>query len=321
MAKKSTPILLLLAALVIIVIVSIYLSSVYLSGGIPGSANVGSPVIVSTGSGTVYRISAPMPTVNETYPVYRTVTPVVTENYVRKIAKNFSLEGEVSTMGSGILLIKDTAKEPEERVEVFQNSGGFRYTIPDKMFPTVDHQPNLPSDDEAKVIAETYCSGRGLLSEGECFDNVSVCFRQGAWDAGKEISSYNVTLAAQCRQTIDDLPTVGGTTTVYIGEAGEVVGVTKTSREREENPVRYSSIISPEQAIEELAAGTDVITPLGGNYDNVTITNISLAYWIEPLASSQEYVYPVYVFSGTAEGKGESYPVSRYLWAIPSAKR
>ncbi|WP_165077313.1 hypothetical protein [Methanogenium sp. MK-MG] len=297
------------------------ITSVYLFGGIPGSEDLGSPVTVSTGSGTIYILSAEMPTVNETYPVYKTVTPVVTEDYVREIAEIFSLEGDISTMGSGILQIKNTSKEPDERIEVFINSGGFRYTIPDKMFPTVDHQPDLPSDDEAKVIAETYCADRGLLPEGDCFNQVSVYFSQGAWDAGKEISSYNVTLAAQCRQTINDLPTIGGATTVYIGEGGEVVGVTKKSRELEEKPVRYSNIISPEQATKELAAGNDVITPLEGNYDKVTITDISLAYWIEPLVSSQEYVYPVYVFSGTAEGNGESYPVYRYIWAIPSAER
>lgn len=311
-----------MTAIILAVLAIAAIASISLFGGTPEGDPSDTQVVVATGSGTRYILSAEMPSVNDTYPVYRTVTPTVTEDYVKEIAAPFDLTGEVKTLGTGIFEIYDNSKEPDELIEVFKNSGGFRYTVPDNMFPTVDHQPELPTDDEAKAIAEKYCAERGIIPEGECIGGeVSVSYTQGAWDCGKQVSSYDVTLAIRCRQTINGLPTIGGATTVYIGEGGEVVGVTKQSREIEDVPVRYATIITPEQATEELAPGNEGSKPLEEVYDSVTITDISLAYWIEPLVSSQEYVYPVYAFSGTAEEKGETYPVYRYVWAIPSAER
>lgn len=285
------------------------------------SPNHNSLVVTPTGSDTEFILAAKFPELNSKYPVYKTVQPIVSKEYINGIARIFDLEGEVSEMTHNSLQVIDTRKTPEEHIEVFENSGGYRYSIPDRKFRTVDYQPELPSFDEAKYIADKYLNSKHLMPENADFMNVSVCYCQSEWIAGRSdpLITYDILLCVPYAQKIAGLPTIGGTLTVYIGEKGEIAGVTNKMRVVEKDPVRYTEIISPQHAFEKFSMGNYVIKPLDEIYNKITIQDISLAYWIAPLADRQEYVSPVYVFSGTAEGDGETYPIVRYVWANASS--
>jgi len=283
--------------------------------------NSNSLVVIPIGSDTEYILATKFPELNSKYPIYKTVQPIVSKEYINGIVNVFNLEGEVSELTPDILQVTDPRKTLEEQLEVFKNSGGYRYSIPEKKFRTVDYQPELPSFNEAKDIADKYLSSKHLLPENADFMNVSVCYSQSEWIAGKPdpLITYDILLSVLYAQKIADLPTIGGTLTVYVGEKGEIAGVTNKMRVVEEDPALYTGIITPQLAFEKLTKRDFVVTPLDENYDKITIQEISLAYWIEPLVSKQKYVAPVYVFSGTAKSDGKTFPIVRYVWANASA--
>lgn len=69
-----------------------------------------------------------------------------------------------------------------------------------------------------------------MLPEDVKVESVKSCVRSGVVQAGAEepAESYNVTLGVTYSRDIDGIPVYGDEFTVYIGDKGEVVGVTKT---------------------------------------------------------------------------------------------
>ena len=103
--------------------------------------------------------------------------------------------------------------------------------------------------------------------------------------------------------------------TVTIGENGEIVGLTYKARAIEEKSFRNVRIITPEEAYKNLVEGDVLIKPLTGVDSTIRITNVSLQYYMKEGVLEQEFVLPVYVFSGT-EPSYDSSPIVRYVPAI-----
>ena len=108
-------------------------------------------------------------------------------------------------------------------------------------------------------------------------------------------------------RSLDGLPVYGDEFAVILGDGGKVVGLVKTWREVE--PDGNISLRSPEEAYEDLRAARTVRPHTGQEYDQITIENVSIGYWMEPRGFVQDLVRPVYAFSGTAlrDGVEESY--------------
>lgn len=195
----------------------------------------------------------------------------------------------------------DTPKEPEEQISVYAYSGGIAYHILDKELPTeVTRQPDLPSDAETEGIAFAFLEKTGMQSPDAQVMEVGVNQRQEVWKAGGSEPErlYDITKAVRFCRSLDGLPVYGDEFAVIVGDEGEVVGLVKTWREVK--PDGSVSIRSPEQAYEDLLASKTVLPRTQANYDHVTIEDISLGYWMEPRGVTQDVVWPVYAFSGTA---------------------
>jgi hypothetical protein len=54
---------------------------------------------------------------------------------------------------------------------------------------------------------------------------------------------------------------------------------------------------------------------MGQEYDQITIENVAIGYWMEPRGFVQDLVRPVYAFSGTALRDGASEPHVGYVFA------
>jgi len=291
----------------------------YLQNPAGGADAIDSPLLPNIiGPSGPYVLAAPFPAVNDSYPVYRTIPPDTSAEEIRRIGKLFGVSGDVKgpQTSNGEAKIVDDSKGSAERFYYYTNSGAFRYSIPDKKYPnTPDRQPNLPSDEEARVIAATYLKERGLLPEDVHFEEVRIgCSYESSTLTSHTV--YTLTKQVSFVKEIQGLQVYHAGVGVTIGENGEVVGAGSTLRKFDPKPVRDVKIVTPEQAYQRLSSGDVVIQPLSEDYDKIVVTNISLGYWMETKTEPQKYIVPVYVFSCVATWDGKSEEIVRYVPAV-----
>jgi len=266
-----------------------------------GSATTSFPK--TTGPSGTYALAASFPVVNDTYPVYRTVTPKNTDEEIRRIGNLFGLSGESksSSSGSKVRLIDDS-KNPAAEVWYYPDSGAFQYCIPDKMYPKFpDKEGDLPSDKEARKIVMDYLMKRNLLPEDVHFAGVSAG-SQYEVVSPTSTTVYNLSKHVSFIKEIQGIPVYNAGVGATINEKGDVVIASGSLREIQSEPVRYAKISTPEQAYQRLISEDVVIKPLSDGYDEVTVSSISLGYWMEIKTEPQKYVMPVYVFTCTTPG-------------------
>ncbi|RXE55404.1 hypothetical protein ABH15_11700 [Methanoculleus taiwanensis] len=270
------------------------------------------------GSSGLYVLAAPFPDVNDSYPVYRTVPPDTSTEEIRRIGNLFGVSGDVRgpRTSSGEAKIVDDSKGSAEIFYYYTNSGAFRYSIPDKEYPnTPDRQPDLPSDEEARVIAVTYLKERGFLPEDVHVEGVRIgCSYESSTLTSQTV--YTLTKQVSFFKEIQGLQVYHAGVGATIGENGEVVSAGSSLREFDPKPVHDVKIVTPEQAYQRLSSGNVMIQPLPWEYDKIVVTNISLGYWMETKTEPQKYIVPVYVFSCTATWNGKSEEVVRYVPAV-----
>ncbi len=265
-----------------------------------------------------YSLTAEFPEVRDSYTLYRVVPAAITEEQVRKIAEQFGLSGEpkAASEATGEFLLIDASKDPEEQVSVYAHSGGVAYHIPDLELPTeVTRQPDLPTDAEAEKIALAFLEKTGMQSPDARVVKTEVNQKQEDWKAGESEPgvSYDVTKAVRFGRSLDGLPVYGDEFAVILGDGGEVVGLVKTWREV--TPDGNASLRSSREAYEDLLAAKTVRPHGGGEYDQITIENVAIGYWMEPGGVVQDLVRPVYAFSGTAVRGGAPEPYIEYVFA------
>jgi hypothetical protein len=262
----------------------------------------------------LYVLAISHPVVNDSYPVYKTVPPDITDEEVKRFGALFNVSGDVQDYRptSGISSITDYSKHPQAVLEVYRNSGAFTYRIPEKYYPyTTDRQPDLPSDEEAREIATKYLQDRNLLSDDMHFTTVSIGSLY-EHQSPNSYTGYKLTKNVGFVKEIQGVYVYNAGITVTIGDKGEVVDAGSSLRELEPEPFRYVKIITPEQAHQRLLSN-DVVVRLTCCTGSYIVKNISLGYWMDIKAYPQKYVLPVYAFScESIEGEH----ITLYVWAI-----
>ena len=268
--------------------------------------------------GTTFVLNTTFPKVSDSYLAYKTVTTTVTKEYAKDIGSKLGLTGNAELyMNDKIRLVDDTGG-PRKQVTVYGDSGAIHYY---KEYPaSVESQPILPSEDDAKRIASDYLLSRDLFPEDAEFKNVGVSQTYAIGRAGSDepIVSYNVTLAVRFSRSFKGIPVYGhDELAVIIGNNSEVLELVKNWRDVE--PYKNVTIKTPEQAYEDLIAGKSVQPPLETMLDQATINEISIGYWMEPRINKQEFVLPVYAFTGTAiDSEGREEPFRDFVSAVRS---
>ena len=102
----------------------------------PGTPIIDVPSIPISSGHRSYVLTATVPVVNDSYPVYQTVTPGAASEEVRRLGNLFGLAGEMKSVppGDEVRLV-DNSKDPAAELEYYMNSGAFLYRIPEKMYP------------------------------------------------------------------------------------------------------------------------------------------------------------------------------------------
>ena len=271
-------------------------------------------------------LDAKFPKVNDSFAVLKTKELSVTGEYVSEFGKKLGITGDVkSRQYDNVLNIGDERDGSTPILHVYKNSGAIYYAIPDKICPSYnipyDPEPELPPVEEAKEIATEFLLKRDLLPDDAKFESVTVGATQGLWEAGNDepIAEYNTTLHVRFCRYINGVPVEGDGLTVFIGDNGEIVGLTRNWRHVEPEPYKEVEIKTPEEAYEELTSGKVIqpAVPIGVD-SKVTIKEISIVYWMRPCFEKQEYVLPVYRFSGTYAGEDGEESFELFVPAVRS---
>lgn len=258
------------------------------------------------------------PMFSGTIMAYKTVTPVVTKEYVQGLGSTFGFSPGTEPVLSdfsdifGTLCanqsytLRSTGDMGMERYSrelcVYFPSGAIMYVNYDlsNVQPT-----SLPDTVASKKIAEDFLDKNGLMPSDAIFNSVSP---------GQSSFMNTSVMIVLYDRKINGLPVVsagypkGNQLEIDLGNNGEIAQFYETWREVQ--PYKKVSIKTPQKAYDDLQNGKDVLTEtylwesLCGmtGYGTANITDISLGYLMQPSEQEQEYVMPVYIFKGNITG-------------------
>jgi hypothetical protein len=256
-----------------------------------------------------FEASASLPNFPDKLQVYKMVYPELNEEYMKNLGAKFGLTGEVLEDSSGFAMQN---KETGAYLSIQRPTGTIKYDLvsyfntPDAVF--LKTPPILPPDAEALKIANDFLVDRDLLPKGFVASKVYV---------GDRFGNIPTTLLIIFKQAITTIGP-GAYHNIRIGDGGKIVQVSLNMINPLDLPLQEMvAVKSVNQAYEEAKAGKDFYAPSAAR--KVNIDNVTIAYWLEAIDKSQDYVVPVFVFRGTcqdANGKQLNDPFGAIVEAV-----
>ncbi|UCE16266.1 MAG: hypothetical protein JSV12_01230 [Candidatus Bathyarchaeota archaeon] len=246
------------------------------------------------------------PVDGDTIMLYKVVPKNITEDYVEDIGAIFGLTGAVHNRMEHDVTHYYMAQN--NSALIVSEVGGINYMNRSKLWVSVDEQPNLPTVNEARTIAENFLNTNGLMpSDASFFDvvndtqteaySVIPTERSSKTEITEEdhiIETIVTNYQVRFEREIENYP-VSSQLTVYIGENGDIVGL--KSIWREVTPNVTATLIPVGEAIELLETyGSRFAVSQVPYADEINVTNASLAYYDFCDGANQEYLMPVYIF-------------------------
>lgn len=236
-------------------------------------------------------------------PVYAMQATTYTAQDVQEAAGKVGLEGEVQTLGNDTYVVEDDS--------------GSLYVTPGRMqYLWAEEAPEggLPADDQAIASAREWLRTHGLLPA-----NVG----DGAIMARIETPARVVVNF----QPVSPAPLISVTpnVTVTVGAEGAILEATYNWAEIVAGDVYQLrgaeaawTEVESRRAWLDASLPTDVFEPGSTIGGSVEYTRVSIAYTTSGIPGEQQYLQPVYVFSGelTPDGSEERYPVRAYVPAL-----
>ncbi|MBA7671678.1 hypothetical protein ES703_79838 [subsurface metagenome] len=273
------------------------------------------PEIAGPTGNPVFEMAIDLPDMPSKMTIYKVKHPDITPDAVAAIGMKLGLDGEITTSPLGD---RYTLCDEVRCLWVWRESGGVNYLRKDvTLYPL--EPPELPSKEEAKQIAIDFLDKMGLSPRGAAAIRHTIGRVEMRY-AGRSSTGEDVNESYVCQWLvmfdceIDGVPLCGATTTVGIGNDGEVVQMRIVQGELE--PYKQIPIKSAEQAFKELSQGKGSHVA-NFNCRKVTLNQVYLAYWMEDIMDKQDYVVPVYVFLGESlDQDGETQDFRGYCNAL-----
>jgi len=234
--------------------------------------------------------------------VYKFIQPNITESSVAELAQKLKIYGEIKyEPRHGVYSIRDGSK----LLWVETKTGKWSYQNQSKAYKAGENDSlNLPSDEQAKVIAIQQIQDLGLPVDEFKVADVTKFTEEGA--PGKPVKTLSK--AVFLYRQIDNKSILGvSRIIILIGDNGEVAGVSKYYKETQ--PYNCYPLKPFEKAFDELKNGR-ASNNISGKANHAIIKNVELRYWEDagPI-SDQPFLQPVYLFEGetTIDGKTETF--------------
>ncbi len=277
-------------------------------------------------AGVSFVAKTPLSTAMGGSPVFRVKSADVTTESVTELGRKLGFSGEARLMDGGdkIAMFEGEGDEMRELI-VWTASGAveYGYVEPDKLFP--EYPPDLPSQQEAELIAYDFLQQADLLPPGyRTFaelegDTTAIAgggysvSRKYVEEAAPSAPSEEPTPSPEAAEPaalpaptywLVDFPYFvdgasatgpGSKIEVSVGDNGEVVRLLWSWRQM--TPISDQNIISQSQAYDDLIQGKGSLDiPL--DCDQVVVEQVQLKYWLDAPSEEQDYAVPVYEFTG-----------------------
>jgi hypothetical protein len=253
-------------------------------------------------------LNAPVKSNLEKILVYKTLPPNASRNRLDVYAKIFNVSGIFREGQNGLSLQTEDLKYS---VEIAADSGRVIYNVADRPNDALDSPDKLPSDEEAVRIATQFLKENNLYPEGAFLRKIEHEYARSTDKNGKEIL-HNGRIVVWFGRTLNNLDVKGTQLDVEI--CGNCDVTEYFANWREYTPTKEYPLKSPEMAFEELkqeGIRTSMSNP------SISINNVTLAYRTKAGAFKEEYLEPVWIFSGVASSDNASpESVSKYIPAL-----
>lgn len=276
------------------------------------AATVVSRAVAPDGNDLPYTLTAQLPETPAVMTYYRTIPADPAE--MAQIKDALGVKVPFEDVGSGKI-----ARDATARFEYYKSGGSWFFLKPEKFYDPRSTPVALPSATEAEAMAKDFLSSNGLLPpEAYVVRTVDATFgRCRAYS--DECTRVSTSRHVQFGFNKDGWPLIGpgAKMSVAFGEDGEVVMVFQAWRPLEK--AGDTPVLSPEEAFERLKAERrgnllEVGVP---NASEITIDNVSPGYYVTSGHAPQEFVWPVYVFSGKVLADGVADDFEQIVPAVP----
>jgi hypothetical protein len=237
----------------------------------------------------------------------------ISNDEILHIASNLGIKGKPEISEDGWISIRDSP------LNFISQPGGRVITCNDET-PIPGFTPeyidsHLPSDDEAKKIADNFLLSHNIDAEGMKFvgTNHAIGYFLKDDDKMKCKESINVVY----RHFIDNYEIYNDDLILEVTINNTVNHIFwKWSRYK---PYREYSIISPEKAIDQLYGAGIVVLEDMDYPEKATVLDINLGYLGETREKDIDYLIPVYKIEGEVSGDGTTKEFFQYIPASSEA--
>lgn len=241
--------------------------------------------------------------------LYKIVPDDYNPSRFKNIESKFGLTGEPEFIGNEITPDTYVIRKDGKTLEYHEQTGIWNY-VSDEAYPMVSRQPNLPSNSEARDIAESFLKENGFWSDKMVFFHVAYSFQRiGKKSTGEIIEEFILTKKVCFKLMMDgiELGGVGSKCRVTVGEGGKIVAFMLPTRTFES--VGTVSLIPPDKAFENLQQGRGIRSLPRTNFADreITITNISFCYYVESLLEDPGNIALCYKYEGKFCDNGEDF--------------
>ncbi len=253
-------------------------------------------------------LNVPVKTNPEKVLIYKTLPPNASRSRLIEYAKIFNVNGTFREGTQGMSL---QSEDQLFSMEIGRASGNIRYIVAHRPNDELDSPDTLPSDKEAVMIATQFLKDNNIFPEGAAVRKTEREYERSIDKNGNEIRHAG-RIVVWFGRTLNNLDVKGTQLYMEIGGNGDVIGY--LANWREYTPVKEYSLKSQETAFEDLKQ-----EGLRTSQENpqISITNVTLAYRTKAGAYGEEYLEPIWIFSGTASlDKAPSESVSKYIPAL-----
>lgn len=240
-------------------------------------------------------------------PLLRVVPKQVTTQYVQGIGGHFGMSGQV---GDGGNYEDNYFMVQGNKSLVVSKTEGIDYGDEDKLWKTVETAPDLPTLKEAEQIAAQFLQQTQMMpsdaSPGKAlYSDIMEIGQKGSEEITDE---FPTDICVEYLRTInDEFPVYGGGSSclVYIGEGGEVTGLTKIWRDLE--TIGTIDIFDAATALNlfEKYGVQITLTGVPDISDEYEIKDTALGYYEGGFGEPQNYLVPCYLFFADFQVGGE----------------
>jgi len=253
---------------------------------------------------------AAYPTGPEKIMVY-SVDRNISEGELIQIANNLGIRGDVSKSPPGFIDIKEGYNS------ITSYKGRTMYldetTLPGYSPEYIDS--HLPSDEEARKIADEFLDSHNLRPDGAVFYDTTHDIGHFI-DPQKDVKIKNSeSINVWYRHWINGSLILTDRLAVEIDVHGQVRRMFMEWPHYE--PYREFPIIGPEEAYGYLEDSPIVIPDGMKNPEKATVTKISLVYIDHTMTKDLDYLIPVYYFQGVVQGDGKEAAFYQCIPATP----